>query len=537
MFDAALHLFLLARIEGARIRTAEVAADTAGHRHLGRVVVAAARAGKALGGTFELTGEAAVVALVDGCVGTVVGHLVIAVIPDVLKRFQIVLNVGVLAVADEAAAGDGRIGSLEVQLVVRIDLLLHIEVEAVGVVPLVGNAGYHAKLFGIDTAETGAEVLARGGVEAEAVASLLFPLVDGRLETGDDGDGFLLQLGAVKQVNLVTKQGVDGLVNPDITEGNGGTTVLEDLADVVVRLQPHAASPFHIEDRSNPRFHPVQTGDAVHQRLLGDPQGGIETIPEVRFITGFQGNARQVEAHHTKVVATFVDQLAILLVGTEEGAATHGGLEGAGHFHDLVVVEDVRIHPLGGTLQRQLLDVVVGIALLVVEAILDGEHQFRKHGGLLVLAKASDTVAEDGALDHPRLPAVPQAKAEGDEGRLTVGGVQGVDLVLQRLEGVVALFLGASHGVGFHIGNAPLFGHFTVLLPADGHIGGQHFVDAVDGSAAIDVARHLSDDLGGHGRGGADGFRGIDLRIAHLEAVGQHPFQIDQHAVEHREER
>ncbi len=76
-----------------------------------------------------------------------------------------------------------------------------------------------------------------------------------------------------------------------------------------------------------------------------------------------------------------------------------------------------------------------------------------------------------------------------------------------------------------------------MLLPADGHIGSQHFIDAVDGGTTIDVARHLGDDLGGHGRGGADGFRGIDLRIAHLEAVGQHPFQIDQHAVEHREER
>lgn len=536
MFDAALHFFLLARIEGARIRATEVAADTAGHRHLGRVVVAAARAGEALGGALELAGEAAVVALVDGGVGTVVGHLVIAVIPDVLQRFQVVLDIGVLAVADEAAAGDGRIGRLEVQLVVRVDLLLHIEVEAVGVVTLVGHAGYHAKLLGIDAAETGAEVLARGGVEAEAVASLILPLVDGRLEASDDGDGLLLQLGAVKQVHLVTKQGVDGLVNPDIAERNGGATVLEDLADVVVRLQPHAAGPFHIEDRCNPCLHPVQTADTVHQRLLGDPQGGIQTIPEIRFITGFQRDARQVEAHHTQVVATFVDQLAILLVSAEEGAAAHGGLEGTGHLHYLVVVEDVRIHPLGGTLQRQLFDVVVGIALLVVEAILDGEHQFREHGGLLVLAKAGDAIAEDGALDHPRLPAIPQAKAEGNERSLTVGGVQGVDFVLQRLEGVVALFLGAGHGVGFHIGNAPLFGHFTVLLPADGHIGCQHFVDAVDGGATIDMARHLGDDLGGHGSGGADRFRGIDLRIAHLEAVSQHPFQIDQHAVEHREE-
>ncbi len=229
-------------------------------------------------------------------------------------------------------------------------------------------------------------------------------------------------------------------------------------------------------------------------------------------------------------------QLAVFLVGTEEGAAPHGGLEGAGDLDHLVVVEDVRVHTLGGALQGQLLDVVVGIALLVVQAILDGEHQFREDGGLLVLAKAGDAVAEDGALDEARLPAVPEAKAEGDEGGLAVGGVQGIHLVFQGLEGVVALLLGAGHGVGIHVLDPPLLGHLPVLVPADGHIGGQHLVDAVDGGAAIDVARYLGDDLGSHRGGGADGFGGVDLRVAHLEAVGQHPLQIDQHAVEHGEE-
>ena len=298
MFDAALHLFLLARIEGACIRAAKVAADTAGHRHLGRVVVAAARAGKALGGALELAGEAALVALVDGGVGTVVGHLVIAVVPDVLQRFQVVLDVGVLAVADEAAAGDGRIGCLEVQLVVRIDLLLHVEVEAVGVVALVGHPRHYAKLLGVDAAEAGAEVLARGGVEAEAVAGLLLPLVGGRLEPRNDGDGLLLQLGTVKQVHLIAKQGIDGLVYPDVAKGDGGATVLEDLADIVVRLQTHPAGPFHVEDGRDPGLDPVEALDAVHQCCLGYPQGGVQLVPEVRFIAGFQGDARQVEADH-----------------------------------------------------------------------------------------------------------------------------------------------------------------------------------------------------------------------------------------------
>lgn len=212
MLDAAFHFFLLARIERARIRAAEVAADTAGHRHLGRIVVAAARAGKALGGALELAGEAAVVALVNGRVGTVVGHLVIAVVPDVFERFQVVLDIGVLSVADEAAAGDGRIGRLKVQLVVRVDLLLHVEVEAVGVVTLVGHTSHHPKLLGIDAAETGTEVLARGGVEAEAVACLLLPLVGGRLEPRYDGDGLLAQGVAVEQMDIGAKQGIDGFV-------------------------------------------------------------------------------------------------------------------------------------------------------------------------------------------------------------------------------------------------------------------------------------------------------------------------------------
>ncbi len=363
-------------------------------------MVAAARAGEALGGALELTGKAALVALVDGGVGTVVGHLVVAVVPDVFQRFQVVLDVGVLAVADEAAAGDGRIGRLEVQLVVRIDLLLHVEVEAVGVVTLVGHPRHHAKLLGVDAAEAGAEVLARGGVEAEAVAGLLLPLVGGCLEALDDGDGLLLQLGTVKQVHLIAKQGVDGLVYPDVAKGDGGATMLEDLADIVVRLQAHATGTFHVEDGGDPGLDSVQALDAVHQRCLGDPQGGVQLVPEIRFIARFQGDAWQVEAHHPQVVTPLVDQLAVLLIGTEEGSAAHGGLEGAGHLDHLVVVEDVRVHPLGGALQRQLLDVVVGVALLVVEAILDGEHQFREHGGLLVLAKAGDAVAQDSALDQ-----------------------------------------------------------------------------------------------------------------------------------------
>ncbi|MNM93415.1 hypothetical protein D3C81_1057890 [compost metagenome] len=115
--------------------------------------------------------------------------------------------------------------------------------------------------------------------------------------------------------------------------------------------------------------------------------------------------------------------------------------------------------------------------------------------------------------------------------------MQGVDLVFQRLEGVVTLFLGACHGVALRVRDLPLFGDLPMLVEAFADERGQDLVDAVNGGTAINMAGNLRDDLGGDCSGGRDRLRRFDLGVAHLEAVGQHAFQVDQHAVEHREER
>ncbi|MNP40674.1 hypothetical protein D3C76_1343280 [compost metagenome] len=64
----------------------------------------------------------------------------------------------------------------------------------------------------------------------------------------------------------------------------------------------------------------------------------------------------------------------------------------------------------------------------------------------------------------------------------------------------------------------------------------QDLVDTVNGGTAINMAGHLRDDLRGHCGSGGDRLRGFNLGVTHLEAVGQHALQVDQHAVEHREE-
>ncbi len=234
-------------------------------------------------------------------------------------------------------------------------------------------------------------------------------------------------------------------MNADIAQRNRRATVFEDLGHVIVRLQPHAAGAFHVEDWRHAGFDPFQTGDAGHQRLSRQLQALIQQRPEARLIAfRLQRDARQVEADDAEVVAPVVDLLAVfLLVHAEEAAAAHWRFERTGDLHHLIVVQDIRVHALARALQRQLFDVVVRIAKLVVQAVADGEHQFREHRGFAVFAQPGNTVSQNGLLDQARFPAGAQAKAEGDERRLAVGGVQRVDLVFQRLEGVVALFLGA----------------------------------------------------------------------------------------------
>ena len=364
-------------------------------------MVAAFRAGEAFTGTFKLTGEAALVTLINWRVGPVIRHVLVAIVPNVLQRLEVVLNVRVLAVADEAAAGDRRIGRFEVDLVVRVHLFLDVEVEAVGVVPFIGHAFHNPDLGGVQAAEAVAQVLAWGAVQAETVAGFLFPLVYRVAQALNDGDAFLTQGFAVVHVR-VAKQGVDGLVNADVAQRNRRAAVFEDLGYVIVRLQAHAAGPFHIENWRDAGFDPFEARNAGHQRLTRQLQALIQQFPEFSFTTFcLQRDARQVEADHAQVVTPVVDLLAVfILVHAEEAAAAHWRFKRTGDFDDLIVVQDVRVHALARALQRQLFDVVVRVTKLVVQAVTNREHQFREHGGFTVFAEAGNTVAQDRLLDQ-----------------------------------------------------------------------------------------------------------------------------------------
>ena len=141
---------------------------------------------------------------------------------------QVVLNIRVFAVANEAPARQRRVRRFEIDLIVRVHLLLHVEVEAVGVVTFVGNTRHHAKLGGIQTAETIAQVFAWCTVQTKAVAGFVFPLIDRLTQTFHNGDSFSPKLLAVVQV-FVAKQRVDGFVNADVTQRNRRAAVFKDF--------------------------------------------------------------------------------------------------------------------------------------------------------------------------------------------------------------------------------------------------------------------------------------------------------------------
>ena len=116
---------------------------------------------------------------------------------------------------------------------------------------------------------------------------------------------------------------------------------------------------------------------------------------------GFQRDTRQVEADNAEVVTPVVNLFAVLVFPhAEEAATAHRRFERTGHFHYLIVVQDVRIHALACTFQRQLFDVVVRIAKLVVQAVANGEHQFREHGGFTIFTETRNAVTQNGLLDQ-----------------------------------------------------------------------------------------------------------------------------------------
>ena len=140
-----------------------------------------------------------------------------------------------------------RIIHFKVDLVVGGDLFLNIQMERVGVVTFVGNTFDNAEVFLIQTAETVAQTFAWCGVQTEAIAGFCLPAFYTTLRRYSTmATPFWRSCFVVVNMTFAV-QSIDGFVNADVTQGDGSTTILENLTDlVIVRLQSYTTGTFNI---------------------------------------------------------------------------------------------------------------------------------------------------------------------------------------------------------------------------------------------------------------------------------------------------
>ncbi len=146
--------------------------------------------------------------------------MLIAVIPDIFQRFQVVLNVRVFAVANgNPRSLQRRIRRLlrnRHDVITRVDLLLsHVEVEAVGVVTLYRLRPAPPPNSAVSRRQKRSQrVFTWRAVQTKAVAGLVFPLIHG---FGADAPQsrclWRAKLLAVVQV-LAAEQRVNGFMDP-----------------------------------------------------------------------------------------------------------------------------------------------------------------------------------------------------------------------------------------------------------------------------------------------------------------------------------
>ena len=521
---------------------AQVAAGTAYHREPVTVAVVALGAlpdGVALlvVHDLDLTIEAALMAVVALGVELCVHDVVVDKLHHGLDGFRVVGHVGDLHIGDLAAAGDGLELGLKRQLVEGVDGLPHVDMIAVGVVALVRDIGHLTELLLVDLGEPVAQALGGSAVQGEAQPGLFLPPVAGGPQVLHHPVGELKAL--LRGVGAALHRH-GHLVHADIAQGDGGVAAVEQLVDGFAGLQPGTGTVLP-HDGGHVGYGAQQVLVAAHQGLEAQIQAFIQERPELPLVTGGQqADLGQVDGDNPLIEPTFELVLAILVLpGSQVAPATHGGE----HIALVILLhllggDDVRIHPLGDALGRQVGQVVVLAAGQVVVLIQHIDQLGERRGDIHArrILDALDPLVEDlledpGVLLDERV-AVPQVHEQGHEGGLSVGGHEGVDLVLDGLNTRLQLVLQPliHNGSNLFLGQAgDLPGLFLKLVPALGQVLAQG--GDVDGLPAVLVGADGSDDLGHDGAGDLEALGALDHLVIHHRTVVQHVPDVDQAAV------
>ena len=267
-------------------------------------------------------------------------------------------------------------------------------------------------------------------------------------------------------------QGFQALRQSDEADGQGA--VLEYLAHAVVPvqlfgIQPHALA--HEEGEVVDLF----VGDdfkALQKLLMHQVQHALQLLKEPLHVAlCLDGDAGKVDGGEGEVAAAGADLPGgIVDVADHAGAAAHVGDFGFGVALLIILLVEGRVHEaeigeeaLGAGADGQTIQVVVGIAGIEADALLDAEDLDGEDGRFAV-AKARLGGQKNVAHYHAAFWRGIHAIVDGGERHLRArAAVHGVEVVDKRLHGLIGRLVGFLFGMLAHeVQNA------GINLPAGG---------------------------------------------------------------------
>ena len=374
---------------------------------------------------------------------------------ELLKGLDILAGVAVqLDIGDVAAVGQRVVRRFQPDLLKGVDVEVDRDVERIGIILAVGDAGDGAEAFAVDLDKPSGQPLGGGGDEREIEVALFALGVHPGAHVADDLQAEVLGILALAVV--LADQGDQRFRQTDEADGQGA--VFENLADLIlrpqlVRVDPHALP--HQEGEVEHLLLPLDA-EAVEQLLNHQIDALVEQLEEeVDVFVGKDAQSRQVDRGVGEVAAAGGDFPGrVVDVGGNPGAAAHVGDLGFGAAGPVILQVKRRVQkgevgeqPLGADLAGQLEQVVVRVAGVVVDPLLDLEDVDGEDGGLAV-SKARLLGQQHIFDDHPALGGGVGAVVEGAERRLRArAGVHGVQIQNQPLHRLVGGAFGFLIGI------------------------------------------------------------------------------------------
>ena len=335
------------------------------------------------------------------------------------------------------------------------------------------------------------------------------------------------------------------LIEADIAKRDSRITVFQILVYCFTLTQTGNSTVLPMY-RTDIALNALQRIVTAHKCFKAQLQTLIQQLPELLLIAfGNNANLRQVQRNYALIEATFKFIVTVfILPGRQEAAAAHRGENIAFVvFTHLLSADVIGIHTLSAAFYCQTCNVIVLAALQAV-MLIQNINQLREGRGYinaLVIFNALQTLTQNFFHNHGVFLQIRiillQIQKQGNKRRLTIGGHQGINLILNSLYAALQLVAQALVcqtlqsfliNVAFSGLHNTLFELFVALT--------QIFAQMTDINrlTAVLARSNRSNNLCHNGAGNLKALRTFNHFAVHNRAVIQHIADINQAAVENR---